>query len=119
MIDGRYMGGNPCLPGQSGRRWGVRNTVYTRKPFQFSKIILSGTFATQAAAYESKGSFLSILEDDDLMVSEQTLQNLGTIEIELTRIHTASRQAQFTSTHVDDIGPINEKAKKAGSHCVS
>lgn len=53
------------------------------------------------------------------MIPDQTLQNLGTIKVELTRIHPTFTPAAFKTPNVPDIGIINERTKKSGSHCVS
>lgn len=54
------------------------------------------------------------------MVNETILQNLGCIEVSIYRVKRHGVQsAGFKSNDVKAIGAINEKSKKAGSHCVS
>ena len=60
------------------------------------------------------------IEEEDVMVNETILQNLGCIEVTVYRVKRHGIQrAGFKSGDVKAIGAINEKSKKAGSHCVS
>ncbi|TCD63496.1 hypothetical protein EIP91_005355 [Steccherinum ochraceum] len=81
-------------------RWGIRVAPTLRKPFQFSELALT--------------------EEDNFSISENVLQNLGCIEVNVHRVQRIGKEMPvFKSTDVAAIGAVNEKSKKAGSHCVS
>ena len=45
---------------------------------------------------------------------------LGTIEFRACRVKFGSvKPGGGTDLHVDEIGPVNERSKKAGTHCVA
>ncbi|KAH8084345.1 hypothetical protein BXZ70DRAFT_1012029 [Cristinia sonorae] len=99
-IDGRRMGASVCRARHSGTRWGVRVAPQFRQPFQFSE--------------------LSITEEDNCMISDRIMENLGCIEVKVYRVQRYGRnREEFKSSDIPEIGSINEKSKKAGSHCVS
>ncbi|PCH35414.1 hypothetical protein WOLCODRAFT_166263 [Wolfiporia cocos MD-104 SS10] len=95
-IDGRVMGGSLCGAGQHGSRWGVRVSETSRQMFTFSPLILT---------------------DDDDAPHAGGNENLGTIEIKALRV-VQQNVREFRRNDVPRVGPIHEKSKKAGSHCV-
>lgn len=56
------------------------------------------------------------------MTAEAVLQNIGSIVVSIVRIQPVHEHDQidgFQARGLPDIGPVNERSKKAGSHCVS
>ncbi|CAL1699718.1 unnamed protein product [Somion occarium] len=97
-IDGRAMGRSSCCPFRHGSRWGIRSSPTTRLPFKFANVVLS--------------------DDDSLMTDGSGLQNIGTIVVEVGRIIHAEGKLGTNFVLPGEIGPVHEKTKKAGSHCV-
>ncbi|KAH9922888.1 hypothetical protein B0H21DRAFT_163059 [Amylocystis lapponica] len=100
-IDGRSMGGQVCNPGEKGDRWGVRTSLTARKPFEFSPLVLT--------------------DDDNLTSPAGAHPDLGTVKVEIYRVvrlgHATMDSMQFGP--VAEVGPVHEKSKKAGAHCVA
>lgn len=60
------------------------------------------------------------VEDDDILISDNILRNLGCIEVDVYRVQRiGSEQQAFKPAGVTSIGAVNERSKKAGAHCVS
>lgn len=54
------------------------------------------------------------------MISDKVLQSIGCIEVSVYRVQKHGRaRGDFKSSAVPVIGAVNERSKKAGSHCVS
>lgn len=101
-VDGRKVNGKVNRPRGRGKRNGIRTSISTLLPFQFSELVMS--------------------DDDDLMTAEAVLQNIGSIVVSIVRIQPVHEHDQidgFQARGLPDIGPVNERSKKAGSHCVS
>ncbi|KAL4245484.1 hypothetical protein ABKN59_009419 [Abortiporus biennis] len=100
-VDGRKVNGKINYPGNRGKRKGIRSSVDTLQPFQFSEVVLR--------------------DDDNLVTSSATLEQIGSIAVNMTAIlPPRSRDfGGFTASRFEDIGPVNERSKKAGSHCIS
>ncbi|OBZ75809.1 hypothetical protein A0H81_04301 [Grifola frondosa] len=86
------------------QRWGKSPGCYitstTFRPYIFSNITLT--------------------DDDGIAVpTAGDKQALGLIEVALRRTYGFTRQAFIQSKIPDNIGPIHERSKKGGTHCVS
>lgn len=54
------------------------------------------------------------------MINNAIMENLGCIDVSVFRVQRlGNNSGGFKSADVADIGAVNEKSKKAGSHCVS
>lgn len=59
-------------------------------------------------------------DDENLALDSAAINKLGSIEIEVTRVRNLG--ASNDTTHqlsVNGVGPVHEKSKKVGGHCVS
>lgn len=96
------MRGKACKPGENGKREGLRTTARTMQPFKFAG--------------------LHTHDNDDLLTSQSILENIGVIRVDVYRIlpilETDYRN-EFRPSVMTEVGPIHERSKKAGSHCVS
>ncbi|KAK7678139.1 hypothetical protein QCA50_018932 [Cerrena zonata] len=101
-IDGRHMGSSMTQRHGSSSRFGVRVSPTQRLPYVFSDLVL--------------------VDDENVMIDNSVLSKLGTIEVIVTRaIRLPSNNSAINwHPHVpNNIGPLHEKSKKVGGHCVS
>ncbi|KAK7691530.1 hypothetical protein QCA50_004929 [Cerrena zonata] len=64
-------------------------------------------------------SNLVLLDDDSLVQDSSTTEKLGTIEMEVIRVIRRGPSESSPSTDFRGVGPVHEKSKKVGGHCVS
>lgn len=98
-IDGRLMGCTTLRKGDSGLRWGVRTSLDERRLFQFAPLLTT--------------------DDDGILGGHADSEKLGTIEVVISRAAISGHQDHVRGRNVQEIGPVHEKSKKAGSHCVT
>ena len=58
-------------------------------------------------------------DDESLSLDSATAKKLGTIEIEVTRVNYLGASDSPVYRDVKGVGPVHEKSKKVGGHCVS
>ncbi|KAI0631244.1 hypothetical protein C8Q77DRAFT_195635 [Trametes polyzona] len=94
-------GSTSCRPGGSGKRIGVRLTEDTCCPFQFSN--------------------LETTDDETALwtANPVALEELGTIQVRVVRIHAQQPTTAFKPTFLASIGAVYERSKKLGAQCVS
>ncbi|KAI0697502.1 hypothetical protein C8T65DRAFT_813700 [Cerioporus squamosus] len=98
-LDGKEVGGNRCVPGARGHREGVRTNPTTRKPFKFANLLTT---------------------DDDEVLGGPSHEELGEIEVAVSRIRAEYRSVQRTwGVKFRPTGAVHERSKKAGAHCVT
>ncbi|KAI0935003.1 hypothetical protein AcV7_003921 [Taiwanofungus camphoratus] len=104
-MDGRCMGCSLTLPGHDGSRWGVRTDAEVRQPYQFAPLVLTDN--DSVANPDGSGN-----------------DNLGVIEVRVRRATIRRRggshgRPKYRVNAIPERGPIHERSKKAGVHCVS
>ncbi|KAI0659682.1 hypothetical protein C8Q70DRAFT_980345 [Cubamyces menziesii] len=102
VVDGTHRVGNVCRPNDHGHRIGIRTDhaeVY--HPFQFAAL---RTTDDDSALLETKA---------------HALEKLGTIEVNVTRVHSHVRRAAFRPQAFSGVGAVHERSKKLGAHCVT
>ena len=118
MIDGRRMGRDHGRPFKEGSRVGVRCKQDERMPFVFSDLVLRGNHCFYPSLVLDYTS-LQHSDDDTLDIDVLALTQLGRIEVTVNRTIYLGHGDSTRYTIPNDIGPIHEKSKKAGGHCVS
>lgn len=117
------MGASLCSRRSSGSRFGVRITPTQRLPFIFSKLDLVGKYLYSLGTIPYQSVNLPLEDDENAVVDNSILSKLGTIEIIVTRAirirQTHNRHTHWYSRVPNNIGPLHEKSKKVGGHCVS
>ncbi|KAH9913907.1 hypothetical protein B0H21DRAFT_772555 [Amylocystis lapponica] len=99
-MDGHPMGRTTVMPRRTGSRQGVRTGPTTRVLFRFAPLVVT---------------------DDDGLVDPRyaNIADLGTIEVRIYRVIKRSDRTAFKFHVVSPPGPIHERSKKAGAHCVA
>ena len=120
-MDGRPMGGMPSHPALSGCNDGVRVGETSVKPFRFSSIITTGTSLLLSSGMGPKSWGVDVLDDDDIADPDSVDPDLGCIQVEIHRISTRLPKDRHARQHgqVHDVGPVHERSKKLGAHCVA
>ncbi|KAL7277241.1 hypothetical protein ACG7TL_009094 [Trametes sanguinea] len=101
-IDGVLNVGSICKPGRSGSRLGVRTSAADKyNPFQFAD--------------------LRTTDDDSVLLTSghASPEKVGTIEVRIMRIHPHTASVPFTPSDHAGVGPVHERSKKLGAHCVT
>ncbi|GBE83794.1 predicted protein [Sparassis crispa] len=101
-MDGRCMGCSATMPWRRGRRWGVRTGAETFSPYQFTPLVVT--------------------DDEDVANPDACgIEDLGVVEVRVCRVvHEYRRFAKpYRPRYFPERGPIHERSKKAGTHCVS
>ncbi|KAH9941780.1 uncharacterized protein BXZ73DRAFT_14533, partial [Epithele typhae] len=96
-IDGRDAGGNRCMPGDKGMRWGVRTSPMSRRPFKFAELQTTDEDVSDSVSHAA----------------------LGEIQVAVSRIRAEVRAVPHTKGKFQPVGPVNERCKKGGVHCTS
>ncbi|KAI9065274.1 hypothetical protein FKP32DRAFT_511700 [Trametes sanguinea] len=101
-VDGVLNVANISWPGKGGKRIGVRtNTVNKYSAFQFADLRTTD-------------------DDSALLASGHACpEKVGTIEVRVVHIHPQPQVVPFTATHYAGVGPVHERSKKLGAHCVT
>ncbi|OCH88412.1 hypothetical protein OBBRIDRAFT_758187 [Obba rivulosa] len=101
-MDGRCMGAGRTRPRKNGFKGYARTGPETRQPFQFASLTLTD-------------------DDDVASPDDPTTQDLGVIEVRVCRVELKyeSVYRTFRPRNVESRGPVHERSKKAGLHCVS
>ncbi|RPD61429.1 hypothetical protein L227DRAFT_68849 [Lentinus tigrinus ALCF2SS1-6] len=100
-LDGIRYGVTSVKPGCTRNYWGVRITPTSRRPYQFSHLMTT---------------------DDDSSLGHDEHPGLGTIHIQVYRIKRVPISGQAVDpcyTAPKTAGPVHERSKKVGVHCVS
>ncbi|KAI0697500.1 hypothetical protein C8T65DRAFT_662092 [Cerioporus squamosus] len=100
-LDGTSDGSNWYPPGESGECWGTRVTPTTRRSYQFSHLTTT---------------------DDDSSLDQNGNSELGTIRIQVYRVKRVPRTQPVgpaCNAAYNPVGPVHERSKKAGVHCIS
>ncbi|OSC98095.1 hypothetical protein PYCCODRAFT_1031014 [Trametes coccinea BRFM310] len=101
-IDGVLNVGSICKPGRSGSRFGVRTSAADKyNLFQFAD--------------------LRTTDDDSVLLTSghASPEKVGTIEVRIMRIHPHTASVPFTPSDHAGVGPVHERSKKLGAHCVT
>ncbi|KAI0657435.1 hypothetical protein C8Q70DRAFT_919196 [Cubamyces menziesii] len=96
-MDGRFVHAEAHLREPDGECIGVYDTPTQTRPFVFT----------------------ALKSDDHAATADYSDGALGTICVTMTRMRRYNRSKVFVPRPFSEIGPINEKSKKAGSHAVS
>lgn len=116
-VDGQSTDGIHCFPHKSGTIQGVHIANDELVHTAFSKLILLGTYCTSAALHP----LMNTLDDENLVPDSTILGKLGTIEVDAVRsIYNGLIEQRSTPFSIPKgMGPVHEKSKKVGGHCVS
>ncbi|EJF59728.1 hypothetical protein DICSQDRAFT_128064 [Dichomitus squalens LYAD-421 SS1] len=99
FVDGHVVGKTRCPPGVVGKRLGISTTsADTYQPFQFAN--------------------LQTTDDDDALWGAGIPDKLGSIELHVVHVHPHVIQTAFRPAGFAGTGPVHERSKKAGAHCV-
>ncbi|KAH8084348.1 hypothetical protein BXZ70DRAFT_1012032 [Cristinia sonorae] len=101
FLDGQRAEGGICYPGKKFNINGLPVSRELIRPFQFSP--------------------LTMLDDDAAPLNHPNMEELGVITVKLTRVRVVGipNQRPATYSNFNEFGPIHERSKKAGTHCVS
>ncbi|TCD61469.1 hypothetical protein EIP91_008404 [Steccherinum ochraceum] len=101
LLDGQKVNRVVCREGKTGLIEGLRVGPGLLQPFKFAP--------------------LTLLDDDSLPVHHPSMENMGVITVQIcrTRVSDGPPRAQTNfSSEFSGVGPVNEKSKKAGAHCI-
>ena len=125
-VDGRLVEQRAHQNKSTGRLDGVKDRPERRRPLEFSELILTGMLCSVPCTEQTNRQHDSQSAPDDesiasaSLASNEKLQKLGTIELELRRVAYYRKKNKFYSLgEVPEIGPVHEQSKKAGVHAVS
>ncbi|KAK7691534.1 hypothetical protein QCA50_004933 [Cerrena zonata] len=98
-IDGRQINGTLCSPFASSSIKGLFSAEDKIAPLLFSSLVL--------------------VDDETFSSDSETLGKLGTIELQVIRVHRTGTSPTALLATPKCIGPVHEKSKKVGGHCIS
>lgn len=97
--------------------------MHKLRPFRFSAVELTGT--SQLFHHSVTSSIIlkrsTSDDDDDVADPDGVSPDLGCIQIEIHRTerHFGEDTHRDRRGDVQEVGPVHERSKKLGSHCVS
>ena len=123
FLDGNIAGHTYCLPGAAGRRRGVSTTsADTYQPFQFADLQTTGASSRLPVYARVLVDCLPIVrpraDDDDAPWNGSVPDKLGSIELHVVHVHSQITRLAFKPKRFSGTGPVHERSKKAGAHCV-
>ncbi|KAI0828670.1 hypothetical protein BC628DRAFT_1417659 [Trametes gibbosa] len=100
-LDGKAAGATASRPNSCGSRIGARLTSDSYSSYQFADL---RTTDDETALWAADAT---------------SLEKVGTIEVDVVRIHAQYIPVPFQPCKFDDVGAVHERSKKLGAHCAT